>query len=549
MPVRDRPASTVQRSPPSLLAGALALAAIGAVMAGALAALAVTALSLPVEGRAIVDDYFWGVVRFTLLQAGLSTTLSIGLALPVARALGRRPHFPGRRLILNLFALPLALPALVVVLGVVGLWGRQGWLNRALGLAGVETGIDIYGLTGILIAHVFFNLPLATRLMLSHLDRIPGETWRLASQLGMTSQSVFRFIEWPALRAGLAGIAALIFMLCVASFTVVLTLGGGPAATTIEVAIYQALRFDFDPGRAVILALVQLGFTALFIAAVGRFAVPLMVAADLGRPGARPDAAAPLGRLADGLLITAATLFLVLPLASVAVDAVAAPLTRLMGEPVVRRAVLTSLGIGAAAAILSLALTWALIKAAQAARRTAAAGRPAMAWFASACEVGGSLILVMPPIVVGAGWFVLLRPVADIFALAPVLVTVINALMAVPYASRILGPAVAEAAQAHDRLCASLGLAGWNRLRFIDWPVLRRPLGLAFAFAMAVSLGDLGAIALFGSEHVTTLPLLLLQRMGSYRTADAAGLAGLLAVMCLGLLWAADAATRARRWR
>jgi thiamine transport system permease protein len=119
--------------------------------------------------------------------------------------------------------------------------------------------------------------------------------------------------------------------------------------------------------------------------------------------------------------------------------------------------------------------------------------------------------------------------------------------MAIPYASRILAPALAEAAQSHDRLCASLGISGWNRFRRIDWPALKRPLGLAFAFAMALSLGDLGAIALFGSESVRTLPLLLLQRMSSYRTADAAGLAGLLALLCLGLMWAADAAFRARR--
>ena len=42
---------------------------------------------------------------------------------------------------------------------------------------------------------------------------------------------------------------------------------------------------------------------------------------------------------------------------------------------------------------------------------------------------------------------------------------------------------------------------------------------------MALSLGDLGVIALFGSDAVKTLPYLLLERMGSYRTADAAGLA------------------------
>ena len=81
---------------------------------------------------------------------------------------------------------------------------------------------------------------------------------------------------------------------------------------------------------------------------------------------------------------------------------------------------------------------------------------------------------------------------------------------------------------------ASLGISGWNRLRLVDWPSLRRPLATGFAFAMALSLGDLGVIALFGSDAVQTLPYLLLARMGSYRTADAAGLALLLGLALPG---------------
>ena len=64
--------------------------------------------------------------------------------------------------------------------------------------------------------------------------------------------------------------------------------------------------------------------------------------------------------------------------------------------------------------------------------------------------------------------------------------------------------------------------------------------GAGFAFAMALSLGDLGVIALFGSESVQTLPYLLLARMGSYRTDDAAGIALLLAILCLTLIFLAD---------
>ncbi|WP_198147992.1 hypothetical protein, partial [Elstera litoralis] len=59
--------------------------------------------------------------------------------------------------------------------------------------------------------------------------------------------------------SALLGIAALIFLLCAGSFTIVLALGGGPGATTLEVALYEALRLDFDPSRAALLALLQTG--------------------------------------------------------------------------------------------------------------------------------------------------------------------------------------------------------------------------------------------------------------------------------------------------
>lgn len=161
-------------------------------------------------------------------------------------------------------------------------------------------------------------------------------------------------------------------------------------------------------------------------------------------------------------------------------------------------------------------------------------------------DVGAGLVLVIPPIVLGAGWFIALRPAGDGFAVAPLMVAAVNAAMAMPFAMRNLRPAFDVASERHERLCASLGIAGFNRWRWIDGPPLQGPLRTAFAFAMALSLGDLGVIALFGSDAVQTLPYLLLSRMGSYRTADAAGLALFLATLCLALMFLADRPERKR---
>ena len=105
--------------------------------------------------------------------------------------------------------------------------------------------------------------------------------------------------------------------------------------------------------------------------------------------------------------------------------------------------------------------------------------------------------------------------------------------MALPFVLRILDGPMMSAASHQDRLLQSLGIRGLNRWRYIDWPQLRKPLALSLALATTLSAGDLSAIALFGSERVRTLPLLLYQRMGSYRLEEAAVTAGLLLLLCL----------------
>src|SRR5690606_16681101 len=106
--------------------------------------------------------------------------------------------------------------------------------------------------------------------------------------------------------------------LCFTSFAVVLTLGGGPKATTLEVAVYQALRFDFDLGRAVTLALVQLLLCSAIVLAVLRLSVPSTTELTEGRLYERPDSGGRLGLVIDGAVIALALFLVVLPLTAVA---------------------------------------------------------------------------------------------------------------------------------------------------------------------------------------------------------------------------------------
>lgn len=518
-----------------ILAGAIGLASVGMLVGGAFAGLAVESVADWSGALGAFDAYLLRVARFTLWQAVLSTILSVAPAILLARALARHPDFPGRAVLLRLFALPLALPAIVAALGILALLGRGGlFADPITSLTGMRWQ-GIYGLSGILVAHVFFNLPLATRLLLQSLETIPADQWRLSAQLGMGGWSSFRFLEWPVLRKALPGVAGLVFMLCVTSFTIVLTLGGGPRATTLEVAIYQALRFSFEPARAVALTLMQVALTVAIVAVLMRLGASMAGDASLPVAPRRPIHATAGERLLNILLIASSLTFVAAPIAAIVIAGLRADLARLALDPAVHAATLTSLGLAFVAAALCVLLALSQTAARRALELRRRRGE-APGMLERLLDTGAGFVLVIPPIVVGAGWFVLLRYGGLVFWAAPFMVVAVNAAMALPFALRVVRPAYDAASERHERLCAALGIGGLARWRLVDWPAIRKPAMTALAFAMALSLGDLGVIALFGSDQVQTLPYLLLARMGSYRTEDAAGLALLLGALCMALM-------------
>lgn len=108
-----------------------------------------------------------------------------------------------------------------------------------------------------------------------------------------------------------------------------------------------------------------------------------------------------------------------------------------------------------------------------------------------------------------------------------------NVLMALPFAIATLAPAVEKTANRYDRLAFSLGIRGTARWKLLTVPLMRAEIGYVAALAFCLSLGDLGVIALFGSQDFITLPWLLYQKMGSYRTQDAAGIALIMLALTL----------------
>ena len=464
---------------------------------------------------ALSHPHIQRVIVFSGVQAFLSTALSLVGGAALALALARRRTFPGRSVFLALLATATVLPSIVVVFAIVAVYGRSGLVNQVLNLVGIDAGSWLYGLPGILIAHVFLNMPFAARLYLHALERTPSEHHRLAAELGMAGGTIFRHIDWPRLRAETPGLAALIFLLCFISFAVVLALGGGPDRATLEVAIYDALRGEADFARAALLALVQIIIgIGLTLIVVSQQRSPIEDA-GMRRHIERADQHNGALRSIDMAVLFLAALFFLPPLASL-LDGV--PLLFKVLSPEMAEALTTSLILAVCAALLATLSAYALARGALKGMRPLYAGSAYIA-------------LAMPPFAMVAGLFFALRPLTDVMALGAPMIVLINALMALPFAFRLIETPLAIADARHGRLALSLGMNASARFRLVEWPLLRRPLKNAAALSAALSLGDFGVVAFFGGGDLVTLPLMLYQQLGAYRMEDAAGTALLLAVL------------------
>lgn len=478
------------------------------------------AVALRAESFGALDRFDLAAVRFTIVQAIWSAVLSVGFAVPVARALARR-SFWGRRALVTLLGAPFILPVIVAILGLTAVFGRSGIVAYGLSLAGLEP-ISIYGFHGVLLAHVFFNLPLATRLLLHGWGSVPAEQFRLASALDFAPRDVFWHIEWPMLRSLVPGILAIIFLICTTSFAVALTFGGGPDATTVELAIYQAFKFDFNVGKAALLAGVQFAICGVAALVSLWFTLPQAVTGGQDRVVHRFDTRGVVSKCLDTLWIGVAALFLIVPL--VAIFMQGAPSLMSLPQPVwmsALRSLITALGSAGLSVVFAVSLALAALR---------------WRWL----EGVGMMSVAASPLVMGTGLFIMVFPFVDPATIALPVTALVNAVMSLPFVLRSIAPAVRASERRFGPLSDSLGMTGWARFNLMILPRIRAPLGFSAGLAAALSMGDLGVVTLFARPDGATLPLQIYRLMGAYRMDQAMGAALLLLLVSLGLFYLFD---------
>ncbi|MCM2270016.1 MAG: iron ABC transporter permease [Thermoanaerobaculia bacterium] len=491
-------------------------------------------------------DAEWSALGRSLLVSFVSVALAAAIGVPLA-FLFARAEFPGRRVLAELVALPVALPPLVGVVAFLYLWGESGVGTRLLMAA---TGLEqapwrLHGLGAILVVHaysMYVYFYLFTRAALARFD---GAMVEAAASLGAGALRRFVRVVLPALRPALTGAAVLTFLTALGSFSAPYIFGGNYRVMTTQIlATKQNGEVDLAEVETVVLTLV-----ALAVLVVAR-RLDRGEAARRRGTAARPRRAVGRGtRLAVGaagwglaalLLAPHLTLLLLsfVPRGSWSTELLPPVLSTanyriLFGSAEALRPVGNSLAMAAVATALALGLGFA---AARATRRGGLLGRAAdllvsVPWAVPATAFAVALATTHSVV---APWF-------GRFLLVGTLVILPLAYLArsLPATGRAALAGLAQLDPGLEEAAASLGAGKLRTLWRVTLPVLRPALVSGALLAFLTSFGDFVASIVLYTFETRPIAIEILARLRLQETGVAAAYGVLLTVLSatIFLVW------------
>ncbi|UJF24408.1 ABC transporter permease subunit [Suttonella sp. R2A3] len=432
------------------------------------------------------DPWIAHTISFSLKQAVLSTLISVACALPLLWA----ALFGRWQWLRHLLPLTTIIPTLIFILALIQIsQSVTSWL---------DSGWRLRGFHGIIIAHVALNAPLIALLLLPSAEAVPEHYRRQRLLLRLPRLTYLFQVVLPLLRPALTHAAGLVFMLCFTSFTVLLVLGGNPRNANLELAIYQAVKYEFNLPLAAQLALVQTLMLLVLLALLPSKAPTLRHQSPAMRT---PTLAA---TCAESIAIC----IMLLPLLVIAINAVA----HFNPQPPIAlwRATGNTFLLAAIVAPCATALHILLAKT--------TIGRPILSKFNRQLI---HAIYLAPVLILCLGLFLLLKPWTNAFRHPLILNTLLLILICQPYLYKLSYPRWISHGARYQRLTRNLHLSPWRSLFQVDLPALTPLLAKVCGFAGIIVAGEVAIISFFGGHNVQTLASYLVAELGHYRQAQA----------------------------
>lgn len=452
----------------------------------------------------IKQPYYRNTIIFTIFQAFLSALVSVIIAIPGAFIISNR-EIKFRKLVNCIYYLPFVLPSILLVLGFVIFYGNNGYLNNILyRFFGIRVKF-LYSFKTIIMAHVFYNLPIAISFIGNSWLKIDPQIVDAAKSDGASSFRILRKITLPFLQPAIASAFSLIFLYCLNSFAIILVLGGNIKYTTTEVEIYRQAKINLNITNAVSISVISLIFAiiALLVNSVFDNRTDSENAVYSNRKLKRTS-------FAEKTYLVITCLFLSSPLMSIILRCFRADSLSISKN---LTPLFNSFLLGLSSATLGTIMGLGICLSRK-----------------NNFNIIGMLPLAVSSVIIGLSYIIVGRFLTGIPDF--IILTLAHSVIVTPFVVKSLLPHIRSIPK--DLLNSSYtdGASQFKAFRYIEIPYIRKSLRTAFLFSFAISCGELNSTLLLGGNF-NTIPVAIYRMVSSYDYDNACVMGTFLLLICI----------------
>ncbi len=513
------------------------------------------------EGNLVTFSHFVEVLNHPLnrkflfwdiQQALLTTFLCLLIGIPGSYILAHY-DFPLRNLIRSFLTIPFILPPIVVLLGFYSVFDEGSLINN---FWKDLTGYQLINITntyeGILLAHIFYNIPVIIRLTEIGWKNINPDLITVAKSLKASKWRIFRNIQFPQIFPVLAAASLLVFIYSFNSFAIVLKLGG-VQFQTLEVRIFNYIWVYFNYNSAAALTMIQLLINVLIILLYLYFSNKYEIPTErfswkiekslIDHPYTRKFF---VRNTLVGLYFVLIGVICVLPVVGVFYASLTTSenvftllnYSKLFDQDIssfiglhplnmIANSLLFGIGIILIAPLLALLLNYGLNY------ETTYKGRPKITLFRSFTGIIVILPLTVSSITLAFSLFSLYRE-TPIYENISLVIIIAQTLIAFPFANRIIAATRSNIDQTTVNVARSLGVSRLGAFFKIELPLLLPGIVMAGLFSFAISIGEFGATYFLSKSNFATIPVGIYRLIAMRDVAAAAGFASILVIITVG---------------
>ena len=476
-------------------------------------------------------------IYWTFYESILSTILSIILGLGSSYILSHY-SIPGKNLIRNLLTIPFLLPSITVLIGFIAVFGNS-----------------VYSSNGIILANLFYNLPLMIRITELGWMSINPEYEVVAKSLSMNRITYFFKVELPHLTPSLLTASLLVFIYSFNNFATVLVFGGGQY-NTIEVQIYYLffrLKFNQASALAIISLLINIVVIMVYLHFSSKYqSNSINYTYDTGELQQYRRYSLKNKFIRYGLFFLYATaifIICVMPLIAIFEKSLVVNNTitfrnydNLLGTIIqpygltVQQMINNSLFF--AIIVLIISIVFSLLLNLGLHYKTTETKTPILSF-----EYITSIVVILPLMVSAV---TLIYSIFSLYKTTPLynnislIIIISHVLIAFPFANKIVASARATISQEMLDVGKSLGLNRRTLFFKIELPLLWSGILVAGIFSFAISIGEFAATYFITRSATATIPLGIYGMISHRNIAGAAALSSLLIILTLGIFYLID---------